>query len=687
MKALKLPDAPLSARARRMLAIAAALAIAPQVFFIPLWLSLPCLALTLICAVSPPPELPKWWRVLLFLVLAASLTFIGLYFRRVWGREPGVSLLTVMVAAKLLEMRAPRDAMVVWCASAVLLVAFTTFDQEIPSLTYMLAVMTFLFAMLDVVHDGHDVHPVRAHTKQALKRLLLGVPIALVLFVLFPRLSAPLWGLAETNRGKTGLSETMRPGQISELVKSNEVAFRVEFARGLPNRDQLYWRGPVLDQFAVEGPNETWIATAQGPGQFVPLPSNIGASDTINYAVTLQPHQERWLFALDLPASYPKGARLESTTVLTRAQQLRHRFPIREPIRYEMASYPVNQFDADVVDIHRNLSTGPRALNPQSRAWAADTFERSGRNAREFVNAVLSHIKNSQYIYTTRPPLLKANMVDDFWFGTRRGFCEHYASAFVFLMRSVGVPARVVTGYQGGEVNPQNNLLVVRQSDAHAWAEVIVAGKWMRVDPTAAVAPQRIELDLSAALPASERSDFRNRESYILNFLRDTWDATQHTYTAWMLGYDRTQQLRALEKFGLAGLNPLQWIGTMLLLLVAAVAITVGLYSWREWVTRRNGAEFAEAIWLRFLQRARRYGIALSPAATPRSVRAELGFVPMAQRATFEHFLHLLERVRYQQPVGPHQLDTTRQDRRQIHRAYRALKFRVLSRKMRFGSN
>jgi protein-glutamine gamma-glutamyltransferase len=676
MKALRWPEPPLSERARRALAIVAALAIAPQVFFIPLWLTLPCLTLALICAWSPPPVLPKLWRVVLFVILALSMVMIGLYFRRVWGREPGVSLLTVMVAAKLLEVRSTRDAMVVWCASAVLLVALTTFDQELVALLYTLAVLVALFGLLDVIHDANDNHPVAAHTRQALKRLALGVPIALVLFVLFPRLTGPMWGFAEGRIGRTGLSDSMRMGQISELVKSDEVAFRVEFLDTQPSRDQLYWRGPVLDHYVIDGAQESWRSIRQPPGQFVPLPENVPGFKPLRYAVTLQPHQERWLFALEVPASYPKGGRLETTTFLNAAQQLVNRTPVREPVRYEVTSQLLDRFPGISLDRAHNTITGPSSLNPRARAWAQQQFEQAGRDPKAYVIAVLTHVRQDTFAYTTRPPLLESNVVDAFWFDTKRGFCEHYAGAFVFLMRAAGVPARVVTGYQGGEYNPQNNTLVVRQSEAHAWAEVLIDGWWRRVDPTAAVAPQRIELDLSSALPAGERSDYARSDSMVLRFARHSWDAFQHTYTAWLLGYDRTQQLRALDAIGLGNLKPSQWIGAMLLFSVAAVGITLALYAAHERFARRRKGDVAETFWLRLVARLQKRGLALPANITPRSLDAFIARLPAPERESLTRFASLIEKTRYANAGGTR---TTPAQRAAIKRAYRAIAFRAIT--------
>jgi protein-glutamine gamma-glutamyltransferase len=622
-----------------LLAIAAALCVAPQLFFIPIWLSAPCLLLTLICAWSPPPPLPKIWRIALFFILVASMTLIALYYRRVWGREPGVSLLTVMVAAKLLEVRTSRDAMVVWCAAAVLLVALTIFDQELFALSYMLTVLVVLFTLLDVIHDAHDQHPVAGHLRQAMKRLALGVPIALVLFVF-------------SRSARTGLSESMRMGQISQLVKSEEVAFRVEFDGSMPPRDTLYWRGPVLDQYLMDGDTEVWESSGidtrrSESGRFVQWPEKPKPHETKQYAVTLQPHQQRWLFALDLPGTFPKGGDLERTASLTPSQQLINRTPIREPIRYEVASVLSSRYPSANRDAERNLATGDSRQNPRARAWAQEKLAESSGNPTAYFYAVLRHVRTANFSYTTRPPLATRNAIDAFWLDNQRGFCEHYAGAFTFLMRSAGIPARVVTGYLGGEVNPQNNLLVVRQSDAHAWAEVLIDGHWMRVDPTAAIAPSRIELDLSAALPESERSGRSANDPMLLNFMRHSWDAAQHTYTAWLLGYDRSQQLRAIERFGLGDLRPGQWVGIMLLLGVAAVLATVALYTWRERAARKRSTQASEQLWLTFLARARKHGVNVPANITPRKMVQQLVQSSAHGAVTAKEFLSQLELARY----------------------------------------
>jgi protein-glutamine gamma-glutamyltransferase len=650
MKSLKWPEPPLSERARRVLAVCAALAIAPQMFFIPLWLAIPCLMLTLACAWSPPPPLPKVWRFTLYVVLFSSQVMIALYFRRIWGREPGVSLLTVMVAAKLLEVKSTRDAMVVWCSSAVLLVAMTTFHQELPALVYMLAVLIALFALLDVIHDAHDRHRLDAHARQAIKRLVLGVPIALVLFVFFPRLAGPMWGFSEQKIARTGLSDSLKMGQIGQLVKSDEVAFRVEFLGPLPPRSALYWRGPVLDQYSIgAGGVEQWESGSVSPtGRFIEWPAQPKKDEVTTYGLTLSPHNERWLFALDVPGSYPKGGALETTTTLSPAQQLMARQPVREPVRYEMTSLLRDYYPADALDAMKSLAQAPPEANPRARAWVREQIAQSSDDKRTYVRRVLTHIREQNFRYTTRPPTLGVNAVDAFWFDSQQGFCEHYASAFVFLMRAAGLPARIVTGYQGGEVNLRNDVLVVRQSDAHAWAEVLIDKNWERVDPTAAIAPSRIEQNLSAALPAGERVAFSSwQDEPLFTFMRHSWDASQHAYTAWLLGYDRSQQMRALDQFGLGELKPAQAIGVMLLFGVVGVLVTVALYALRERIVGAKRMDRSEALWLLFLKKTRRAGLALPVAVTPRAAGEVIEKTAPLGAPSVKTFLNLLERARY----------------------------------------
>jgi transglutaminase-like putative cysteine protease len=320
--------------------------------------------------------------------------------------------------------------------------------------------------------------------------LLQAAPIAAVLFVLFPRISGPLWGLPEdAHTGRTGLSDTMAPGQISKLAQDDEVAFRVQFADRVPEPDRLYWRGPTLGHFD----GRTWRPVRRELAD-PPAPTVTAPNDTrvLRYRTTLEPHSRRWLFALDLPAELVRAPDLAVS--IAPDFTMVSVDPIVARLRYDGAA----RLDAAIGLNETRLSLQDWIQLPPGQARR--TLEMAARWRTEeqdegkLVERALAMFRDNAFRYTLDPPLLADDPVDQFLFETRAGFCEHYSSAFVVLMRALDIPARVVTGYQGAEANPGDDYWIVRQADAHAWAEVWLPGRgWVRVDPTAAVAPERIE--------------------------------------------------------------------------------------------------------------------------------------------------------------------------------------------------
>jgi transglutaminase-like putative cysteine protease len=428
----------------------------------------------------------------------------------------------------------------------------------------MAVVMGWLTATMVSLQDHRGYLAPERAVRIASLLMVQAVPLMLALFLFFPRIQGPVFGLPEAiSTGVTGLSDNMSPGDLANLGLSDEVAFRVEFHTPPPPTPQMYWRGPVLWDFD----GRTWtmgnVASAleRAPGQ---------RPDTIQYTVTLEPHHMRWLFAIDLPDRVPAGAKL------TADYQLLNDRPVRVRQRYEMSSRLASLIkeQESPAALRRALrlpsGSNPRAveLGRQIRAQSATDLEA--------VNSVLNIFRTQLFFYTLVPPELGRYPVDEFLFETRRGFCEHYASAFVFVMRAAGVPARVVTGYQGGEMNPLGDYLIVRQSEAHAWAEVWLEGQgWRRVDPTAAVSPARIEVGVAAALPQGEplplavRSDLR-----FLKQLRFTLDAVTNSWNQWVLGYTPDRQLHLMERLGLG--KP-TWQRLIVLLMGMAGAVLLAL--------------------------------------------------------------------------------------------------------------
>jgi transglutaminase-like putative cysteine protease len=451
----------------------------------------------------------------------------------------------------------------------------------------------------------------------AARMLAQGVPLAALLFLFVPRLSAPLWGLPADHVAKTGLSERMTPGFISELSLSDAVAFRVDFDREPPPPAQRYWRGPVLSEFDGEG----WsISGGPAPGRF-----ERSSRDTVAYTVTLEPHDKLWLFALEFPAALPVATGTEDVpraagiATLSSEQQLLALAPVTQPMQYRQVSRPGADFPVGdrarlllEQEANRRLPPGFARLNPRTVALARELRDRFADDDA-LARAVLDHFHAEPFVYTLTPPRLGRNAQDAFLFDTRRGFCEHYASAFVFLLRAAGVPARVVTGYQGGEMNPRGNYMIVRQSDAHAWAEALIDGRWRRFDPTAAVSPSRIEWGLGGALPFGEPVPLLARlDSSWQKSLQLAWDAVNHDWRHVVIGFNRERQQSLLRELALDE-RP-AW-HTAALISGLCASWLGALLGWLTWKKRRRDP--VHAVWSALGLRLARAGLPREPQEGP----------------------------------------------------------------------
>jgi protein-glutamine gamma-glutamyltransferase len=434
--------------------------------------------------------------------------------------------------------------------------------------------------------------------------LLQALPLALLLFLLFPRLQGPLWGLPQQGAAQTGLSDRMSPGDFGQLTLSDEIAFRVEFSTPPPSPNALYWRGPVLWDFD----GRTWQTRFSVPTTSVRVEA---LGRPITYAITLEPHRQRWLFLLGLPRELPaKVASIE--TSLGPDLQWLSKTAITQRLRYQIDADLDYRFEADGLSAtSRSRTLALPEGNPQARALAAQWVKQTANQAaseQAIVNQALAHFRNEAFFYSLKPPLLGENSVDDFLFVSRRGFCEHYASAFVVLMRAAGIPARVVTGYQGGELNPLGNYWIVRQRDAHAWAEVWLPNLgWTRVDPTAAVAPNRVERGLNAALPANERpAGLLTLNTNWLMPLRQGWDLINNQWNQWVLGYNQDRQREFLAR-----LNPFlsTWQGMAWGLAAAGGVLLLIASLWAIPRLARVKRDPASQIYTRFCQKLQRHGI------------------------------------------------------------------------------
>lgn len=541
-------------------------------------------------------RLPGRWLVILIVIIGSAGIYIE--YRTLFGRDAGVSMLVLFMAMKLLELKSRRDGVVVVTLGYFLLLTHYFYSQSIPTGLWLLAAMWVVTATLIRLHGGSACLS-RNTLRYSLQLCLQAIPFMLVLYLLFPRVAGPLWGLPQdAHAGRTGLSDSMTPGSIANLAQNGEIAFRVRFDGEIPPREKLYWRGPVLDQFD----GTTWR-----PSIGRQAPRLEALSEPIGYETTLEAHNQRWLLSLDAPTRLPPESTLGSTlTALSRQ-------PITYRQRYRLSSsldYHVNITEEALV-LRRNREL-PEGSNPQSRQLAASWLAHSP--APEAVIKQALTLFGRDFFYTLQPPLLGENSADDFLFRTRRGFCEHYAAAFVILMRHAGIPARVVTGYQGGERNPVDGYLVVRQSDAHAWAEVWLKERgWVRVDPTAAVSPSRVETGIADALPAGEALPaLLQIRSTWLRSLRHRWEAINNAWNQQVIGYDLQRQRELLANLGLPNADWQQLAG---LLTLGIGALLAALTAWSLYHKVRPDP--ALRLWHKALRHLARRKVNCAPWETP----------------------------------------------------------------------
>jgi protein-glutamine gamma-glutamyltransferase len=538
------------------------ISVIPHVPFLPVWITaafLGCAGWRYVIEKRRRVLPSRWLRA--GLALVCFLGVLGTY-SSISGVGPGSALLAIMAALKLMETRQRRDQFVLLFLSVFLVMSSLLREQYLWSVPYMaLSLLVIMTAWLRT--SAGESQPARQSFATGGRLLLYAIPLAIVMWVFFPRLSSPFWAVPiDTSQASTGLSDTMSPGDITSLSMSNAVAFRVAFEGEIPDPRDRYWRGLVLTRFN----GRTWSGRE---------PSISGSAfdeievegDPINYQVTLEPTRQQWLFALDMPVSWslPRA-------FMGPQQQLAYTTPIDQRITYKATSYTNYRVGTGLTELYRNwYSSLPDNSNPRTAELAREMRAAAGSD-RAFVDAVLQKLNREEFYYTLEPPPLGRDPVDRFLFETRRGFCEHYASAFSVLMRSVGIPTRVVLGYQGGEINPMGGHLIVRQSDAHAWTEIWLDGLgWYRIDPTAAVAPERIDIGASdAAFDGVGLAWGLSAPSRLVHQLKLTWDAMNAKWNEWILGYGPETQNSFMEWLGM---DDPSWRKMMLTL----VSLVIGL--------------------------------------------------------------------------------------------------------------
>ncbi len=513
-------------------------------------------------------------KIIQSIVFLGGMVGIFQSYQTLLGIEAGTAFLVMCLLGKLFEVNAWRDTYVVLTFGLFITAAQFLFDQDlITALWATFSTLAILLAMAKqntVNHETTDSYSMlgehtsvvssdRSSTRILVLIVMQAVPLLVILFIFFPRMP-PLWTINLSNsKSQTGISDSMSPGDIADLSQSTELAFRVIFQNAqIPRRSDLYWRGLVLGTFD----GRTWRPTDDARLKMTafgatPAPpwviDNIDFKNTRprQYQLMVEPTQQSWLFTLDLPFS------LDSQAGLTREYILRASDDIAMQTTFNLYQFDVNQKDAVLPDwLATSTLQLPLGINPKTRAFAAELFAKLQGNPEKYAQAVMAWYQLQNYRYTLQPPKLEGDRIDQFLFETQQGFCEHYASSFTFLMRAAGVPARVVVGYQGGQIGRDGRTLEIRQMDAHAWSEVWLAGRgWVRFDPTAMIAPERVIRGMDALTDQNPSmfgdglaGTIRYNQFQMLGKARSWVDYARYMWQQKVVGFDQQNQENFLYK-------------------------------------------------------------------------------------------------------------------------------------------
>lgn len=542
-------------------------------------------------------------RLLLALALLAT---VMLFYRFSFGRDTGCALLATMLALKPVELRHRRDARSL--LGFALFAPFATFllDQGPVSLGLgLISLAVALMAMSKLSESESEYETGDAGAEAPWQRLrsvgrmaLTGLPLALVVFWLFPRLVSPLWGVPDRAIGKPGLSDEMSPGDWIDLIADESPALRATFFGAQPEVTEMYWRGPVLWDFD----GRRWRALRwSGPLGERGAPTKHG-DKRYDYEMELEPTDRRQMVALDVPLAAPGDATLDHD------YSLRSALPMAALTRWRLQSAAPERFETELQPWLRARALRlPQDFNPktlaQARRWrseadAAHHGDRASADAA-IVNRMLASIRR-EFVYTLDVEPLGRHTVDEFLFRTKAGYCEHFSSSFVVTMRAAGIPARVVTGYVGGYRNPIGDYWLVRRSDAHAWSEVWLTGRgWVRIDPTAAVAPERIYDTIDDRAPGA----FAGFSG--LNPMFDVGDWLRRGWNDFVLGFNANRQRQLFSSLGVPDMDPTRLAQ---IFIVGTILALGGMW----WLTTRNERERDPLLraWRRLEARYRRIGLA-----------------------------------------------------------------------------
>lgn len=621
----------------------------PNLPHLPVWVSSFCLGLLGWRFLYETGRAPLPGKFLRLFILLASITGLLLSYSTLIGRTAGSAMLLLMLCLKLMEIKSRRDVVIIIYISFFSLITRFLFDQSIYSGAYMLLVVLSLISSMIIYNRPHArkkslPQVLRQTTGLAFVLMLQAIPLMLMLFFLFPRLPGPLWSMPQdTQTSRTGLSDELEPGRISALSDNPDVAFRVTFTGTVPKQNRLYWRGPVLSLFD----GRKWKVLKKDSVSRLSL-DDIHFSSPVDYTVTLEPHHRRWLFALEMPGSIPDNAHL------TQDMQLLQNYPVNNVTRYKMRSYLGYRLDANQIVNRRDYLQVPANIAPRTRRFVKNLRKKHVRD-ESFINAVLNYFREQNFIYTRHPPTLNGDSLDTFLFQSRRGYCVHYASAFAVMMRLAGIPARIISGYQGGEMNPLSDYMIVRQSDAHAWVELWLAGKgWLRIDPTSVIPASRVE-DTEGRLGRKDAESTRAFKSgqrwfsHRLQTMGFAWDALNNYWNDWIVGYNDRRQKSLLSKLGADKLSLYH------LALLLAAAFTISILIVALFVFRRNHRTLSPVnrAYIQFCRKLARCGFVRRPEESAQNYSLRISEQRPDLQSRVDTISRLYNHLRYAKTPSP----------------------------------
>ncbi|MDO9104512.1 MAG: DUF3488 and transglutaminase-like domain-containing protein [Methylovulum sp.] len=581
-----------------------------------------------------PQRLPRKWLILLLTVCGIALLYSQ--HQGLFGRDAGTRLFVVALGLKLMEIKSERDLYLISFLAFIVAASQFLYEQNLLMAAYILMVCCSLLATL-VSINSREPEPVAA-LKTATVIVAQALPMAILLFILFPRVEAPRWMLLnDKQQAKSGLGDSMEPGSITDLGMSDELVFRVKFAGSMPPPAQRYWRGPVLEH--TDG--KRWTRSANRDfGPFMDKPSYRGMR--YPYTILMEPRDKNWVFALDLPAEFAKPLIRNAYYQLITPENPDKR------VEYKVSSYPEYNTGFITRTEYENATQLPATPSAKIKQLVGQ-LQGFDSPPEAFIQRLLKHFKVEDFHYTLTPPLMEQHPIETFLFETRYGFCSHYAAAFVYLMRVANIPARVVTGYQGGEFNKVGNFLEIRQADAHAWAEVWLEHKgWVRFDPTAAIAPERIEksFNLDELVPGgvirfAPAGDNALTAYHWLKEAHQLWRHVDYNWQRWVINYNSLNQSKFLSSLGIDNLQ------AMLYWMIAGIGVITAVLSWVLLHQKRQHTDRVLRVYQRYCQKLAKHGLVRGLAEGERDFAERVKAKLPGQATDIESITDIFIKLRY----------------------------------------